>query len=212
MKVLELIDEVHRRVPEAAPFGTRCKVTATVTTAQGRHAVAVAARIDAHGRRWEQYWCDDVRVERSILLRLTCAESECPHAIQVRMQWIAFHSRGPAKTPRVQLWPRPLVEESEVVVGRQRFVARPARFPCFTPCPHDAHPPLMIEKKGFDLFEEGACLGGGVVEIGGVKRPRIPTVRAAEAYVLARHLESLAALGVARETSRPDQGPNQQAG
>ena len=35
---------------------------------------------------------------------------------------------------------RPLVAEISVAVGPQRATARPARFPCFTPCPHGAHP------------------------------------------------------------------------
>ena len=99
--------------------------------------------------------------------------------------------------------------EVPVVVGRQHFVARPGRFPCFTPCPHGAHPPLRIDKSGFDLFENGTCLGGGVAKVGGVLQPRIPTVRAAEAFVLARHLETLAALGKAADSSRLKPGPTE---
>ena len=97
--------------------------------------------------------------------------------------------------------------EVAVTVGHQRFTARPARFPCFTPCPNGAHPPLTIEKRGFDLFDDTSCLGVGVTESRGVRRPRIPTVRAAEAYVLARQLETLAALGAARDASRGRPGP-----
>ena len=67
---------------------------------------------------------------------------------------------------------------------------------------------MTIEKAGFDLFEEGACIGGGVDKANGVTRPRIPTLRAAEAYLFARRLESLAALGAARQSS----GPSREAG
>jgi hypothetical protein len=206
MNVLQLLDEVRRRVPEGAPFGTRCKLACRVTTSQGVHEAAAAARIDARGHRREQFWCDGLRVERAILLRLTCAEGECPHAKQVRAQWAEFRGRSTAVAP-----PRPepnhsLVAEVAVTWGHQRLTARPARFSCFTPCPHHAHPPLTIEKTGFDLFDDGVCIGGGVTESGGIRRPRIPTVSAAEAYLLARQLETLAALGAARDSAHGRQG------
>jgi hypothetical protein len=211
MNVLNLIEEASRRVPTTAPFGTRWKGSCTQTTPHAAYNVAVAARIDARGRRREQFWCDEVRVERAVLLRLTCREAQCPHAIEVRAQWLVFHRRGPARALRPTLRPEPLIADIPVTVGRHHIVARPARFACFTPCPHGAHPPIAIDKTGFDLFEEGVCLGGGVVNLGGVLHPRIPTVRAAEAFVLARHLEALAALGQAADSSRPDRGGSREA-
>lgn len=212
MNVPQLIDEVRRKVPLGAPFGTRWKTSSTLTIVQGTHTVAAAARIDARGQRREQFWCDGVRVAEPVLLRLTCAETECPHAIGVRAQWQAYHRRGmAAKGPLETPGPRLLMMEASVTVGCHNVTARPARFPCFTPCPHGAHPPLTIEKTGFDLFEEGACLGGGVVEADGVRQPRIPTVRAAEAFVFARHLEALAALSAASDSSRANKpGPGHQ--
>jgi hypothetical protein len=96
--------------------------------------------------------------------------------------------------------------EVSVTLGSQHFVARPARFPCFTSCPHRAHPPLRIDKSGFDLFEDGTCLGGGIARQNGVLQPRIPNVRAAEAFVLARRLEALAALRKAADSSRLKRG------
>jgi hypothetical protein len=212
MNVLDLDEEAHRRVPATAPFGTRWKGTSQVTTPHGAHTVAVAARIDARGHRREQFWCDEVRVERGVLLRLTCKETECPHAIEVRAQWLAFHRRAPARAPRASMSPQPLTADIPVTVGRHHIVARPARFPCFTHCPNDAHPPLNIDKSGFDLFEEGVCVGGGVTVLGGVLRPRLPTVRAAEAFVLARHLEALATLGKATDSSRPGPGRTRDPG
>ena len=153
MNVPQLLAEVRRQVPMDAPIGTRWKGTSVVTLPEGGHHVAAAARIDVQGRRREQFWCDDSRVERAVLLRLTCTERECPHATQVRAQWAAFHRRDgavPRPSPRSS---RPLMEEVTVTVGWQRFTARPARFPCFTPCPNGAHPPMTIEKAGYDLFD-----------------------------------------------------------
>ena len=94
MNVPQLVEEVRRQVPLEAPFGTRWKGTSVITTPESAHHVAAAARIDAQGRRREQFWCDGLRVDLAVLLRLTCTERECPHAKQVRAQWIAFHRRG----------------------------------------------------------------------------------------------------------------------
>lgn len=208
MNVPQLLDEVRHRVPEDAPVGTRWKLASVVTLPQGVHHVAAAARIDPQGRRREQFWCDEVRVEQAVLLRLTCSEGECPHAVQVRAQWATFHGRGRVAPRPAAPVPRPLMAEVAITVGGQRFTARPARFPCFTPCPNGAHPPMTIEKSGFDVFDDSQCLGGGVTEVDGVRRPRIASVPAAEAFVLARHLEAQAAVGRARDTSRAGPGPS----
>jgi hypothetical protein len=207
MTVLELIADVQRQVPADGPCGMRGRATATVSTPHGPHVVAVAARIDDKGRRREQFWCDGVRVERSALLRLTCGEAECPQARAVHAQWLEFHRRAPPRAAGSPPGPAPLIADIPVVIGHHRCVARPARFPCYTPCPHGAHPPMWMHKTGLDLFEDGVCLGGGLAaDARGVMRPRLPTVSAAEAFVLARHLEALAALGEARESSRLSDG------
>lgn len=198
MNVTQLLDQLHRQVPLHAPFGTRWKGSAAVATHEVAHRVAAAARIDPQGRRREQFWCDGLRVERAVLLRLTCAEVECPHVQQVRAQWANFHRRGGAAAGPKALQPQPLMAEVAVTVGHQRFTARPARFPCYTPCPNGAHPPMTIEKNGFDVFDETGCLGGGVTESQGVRKPRIPSARAAEAYVLASYLEAMVAVRHAR--------------
>lgn len=213
MNLPDLLDELHRRVPEDAPIGTRCKLASIVQAPGGAHQVAVAARIDAQGRRREQFWCDDVRVERPLLLRLTCPERECPHAVQVRAQWEAFLRRGRVTVAR----PKPLrvqdpAAEITVRAGGLSFTARPARFPCFTPCPHGAHPPMTIDKTGFDLFDDGGCVGGGVTETQGVRRPHLPTLHDAQAYVRVRQLEARATIDQARESSRGRPGSASGAG
>lgn len=211
MNVLQLIDEVRRQVPDGAPAGTRWHATSVVATAHGPHTVEVTARIDAQGRRREQFWCDGTRVEQHVLLRLTCAEVECPHAVAVRAQWQARHPQDPAKVPAARAAQRSLMQEIPVNVGGHQLVARPARFPCLTPCPHKAHPPLTIDKTGFDLFEDGHCLAGGVMDLNGVRKPRLPSVVAAEAFVLARQIETRVALGEAIQSSRPKRGRKRKA-
>jgi hypothetical protein len=63
----------------------------------------------------------------------------------------------------------------------------------------------MIEKTGYDLFEHGVCVGGGLMRSGDSARPRLPTLAAAHAFVLARHLEALAMLGRVRAGPASDE-------
>lgn len=198
MNVHELVADMERHVHEGARVGTRHRAQGLVTAGPTTHAVVVAARIDPTGRRRDQYFCDDVRVPLQVLLRLTCAETECPQALAVRAQWRQFHRRGnsgptcrnPGSPPL-----RPPFSEFEIVAAGHRCIARSAQFNCFGPCPNHAHPPLWIVKSGFDLFEEGVCVGGGVSTTDGISRPRLPSVEAAKAYLLARQLEASAILG-----------------
>ena len=195
-------------MPIGAAFGVRWRGSARVVVAGVVHEACVAARIDHKKRRREQFWLDGVRVDRSVLLRLTCAEAECPHAKGVRAQWDAFHRRAPGpKTQPMQA--RPLIEEVALRVGHQECLARPARFNCFTQCPNRAHPALLIEKTGFDLFEQGVCVGGGLVRSADGVRPRLPTLDAAKAFVLARHLEAMVTLSRVRS---PDPGADDRPG
>lgn len=204
MNVHELIADAERHVPENAPFGVRHRAQGIITTGDTPHHITVAARIDAQGHRRDQYFCDGTRVPRHVLLRLTCAETECPQAQAVREQWTRFQRRGTASPQRHSGPPhvRPLMSEVEVAAAGHRCVARPARFNCFGPCPNQAHPPMWIEKTGFDLFEDGACVGGGILSAGGTSRPRLPSIEAAQAYLLARRLEALAALDAAVTRTR----------
>ena len=202
--VLQLVREARQQVPLGAPFGVRWRGVVDVAVAATTHQVIVAARIDHKGRRREQFLLDGVRVDKSVLLRLTCAETECPQVTFVRAQWDAFHRRTRRqKTQLLQV--RPLIDEHPLVVGNQQCTARPARFTCFTHCPNRAHPALLIEKTGYDLFEHGVYVGGGLVKSGDGARPRLPTLEAAKAFVLLRQLEARATLDRIRAAgSGPD--------
>ncbi len=197
MQVHELVQQLADSVPEGAPPGTRRRVAGRVDTGPQPHAVVAEARIDAQGRRRERWYCDGVRLLRHELLRLTCAETECPQAMALRAQWAAFRGLGgaagagkPAAAPAA----RPLMQEVPISVAGHQCVARPASFRCFTPCPNGAHPALWIDKQGYDLFEEGRCIGGGLRSVDGISRPRLASVQAAEAYLLGRQFEARAVL------------------
>lgn len=202
--VLQLIREAKQKVPLGAAFGVRWRGVAQVVLPGVSHQVSVAARIDHKRRRREQFTLDGVRVDRSVLLRLTCAETECPQAKAVRAQWDAFRRRPPRpRLPPPQA--RPLIEEFALLVGGHQCSARPARFTCFTHCPNRAHPALLIEKTGYDLFEDGVYVGGGLQQCGDGARPRLPSLEAAQAFVLARQLEAQATLSRLRAGTGPDE-------
>lgn len=212
MNVSDIIDEIARRLPRAdepPPAAWRAapqRIEADVTTELGVHRVAIDARVDTQDRLRERYWCDGIRLQRHELLRLTCPEAECPQSRALRDQWQAFlrqrsgrpvaARRTVANGYRAGL---PLVTEHPLHVAGRSCTARPATFRCFTSCPNKAHPPLWLDKRGFDVFEGGVCIGGGSAPgatVDGVTttNPRIPTLQAAEAYVLARTLEVSALL------------------
>ena len=205
MHVRRLLEELARTVPATARVGTRRHIEASVPTALGRLRVAGDARIDPAGRRREQFWCNGARLHRHELLRLTCPESDCPQARAVCSQWQAFERRrrcaaSPARRDAGAVGHETSPVEHELTVAGHRCVARPALFRCFTSCPNGAHPPMWIDKRGYDLFEDGVCVAGGSTAVDGRlrapgrTRPRIPDLPSARAYLLARSFEAAALL------------------
>lgn len=200
--VPELMSEAERQVPVDARPGTRHRAAAVVATAQARFAVEVVVRIDHRGRRRAQHFCDGVRLPHALLLRLTCAETACPEARAVQARWAAHHGRAApaaARDAAQTIAARPLIDEWPLSgASGLACVARPARWPCFTACPNGAHPPMCVEQAGFDLFEDGGCVAGGLaVGADGRERPRLPSLAAAEGWLRARALEARALIDAA---------------
>jgi hypothetical protein len=216
MNVSDMIEEMASWLsraggPVAASSRPAChRIEADVRTERAVHRVALEGRVDAHGRVRERFWCDGIRLQRHELLRLTCPEAECPQSRALREQWQAFLQRRGRAGGRVGALRAggpghptgmPLLTEHPLQVAGRSCSARPATFRCFTACPNRAHPPLWLDKRGWDVFENGVCLGGGLAPSttrDGVTttQPRLPTLQAAEAYVLARTLEVSALLAL----------------
>jgi hypothetical protein len=206
MTVHQLAEALAQRAPQHAPPGTRERAEATFTMGGATRRVVGEVRVDARGRRRERWWCDGTRLQWHELLRLSCPEAECPQAQAVWAQWIRFHQRGrptgaaqpPQAAASLPAATAALVQEVPVAIAGHHCIARPARFSCFTPCPNRAHPPLWIQKRGWDLFEQGRCVAGGLrAHDDGTARPLLPSLQAAEAYVWARHLEAQAIVSAA---------------
>lgn len=127
-----------------------------------------------------------VRMERKTLLTLVCPEQSCPCRGNLLAKWrqhqgIAIPAAPP---PRFRPMARPLFEEVEIRANGRCCHARPASFRCLTPCPHAAHAAIPMQKTGWDLFEAGRCIAGGVLKNPetGLSAPLLPTLEVAQTW------------------------------
>ena len=128
-----------------------------------------------------------VRMERKTLLTLVCPEQSCPCRVAALAQWEQHQGIviPAAPQPRFQPMARPLFEEVEIRANGRSCQARPASFRCLTPCPHAAHAAIPMQKAGWDLFQAGRCIAGGVrknLETG-LSAPLMPTLEAAQSWL-----------------------------
>ena len=105
-----------------------------------------------------------VRMERKTLLTLVCPEQSCPCRVASLAKWKQHQAIviPTAPPPRFQPVARPLFEEVEIRANGRSCQARPASFRCLTPCPHSVHAAIPMQKTGWDLFEAGRYIAGGV--------------------------------------------------
>lgn len=132
-------------------------------------------------------------MERKALLMLVCPESACACRAAIDEKWRVYQGEAVSmRTTTQDEWkPRPLFEEVILSVGSRNCIARPAWFQCLTPCPHGAHPPKPMRKAGWDIFEHGAYIGGGVVPsaANGALVPMLPTIDLARAWLTSQGSE-----------------------
>jgi hypothetical protein len=84
------------------------------------------------------------------------------------------------------------MEEVPVDAAGHRCVARPASFECRTPCPAGAHAPEVLRKPGWDLFEDGVRIAGGLCTDAatGASRPRFCTPTEARQWLDAQQAKT----------------------
>lgn len=152
--------------------------------------VEVFARLSHSGAVRLGYSYCGVRMERKPLLMLLCPETACPCHTAIHEKWRDHQGEtSPARSAAPNEWTvRPLFEEVVLSAGSRSCVARPASFKCLTPCPLGAHSPRPMEKAGWDLFEGGTYIAGGVMPnaLNEALVPMLPTIDAARAW-LASH-------------------------
>jgi hypothetical protein len=192
-----VIDELEARVRGRLPLGARAGTRVRAAEALRGHEIEVVYRIDRREQRVINHFCDGARMSRATLLTLLCPEAACAQAKAVREQWRLFIGKPQRRAPArvLPLRPAPLMEELPIECAGHRCVARPASFECLTPCPMSAHEPRVMHKGGWDLFEDGISIAGGlcVDDHQGASRPRFESLADAQQW-LATHQASTRAL------------------
>jgi hypothetical protein len=128
--------------------------------------VRVSHGVDRKGEPAFRYWFDATRVDRSVLLKLICKESLCPRHQETLAKWCKFSGLTMAKASKQTKTPvhiDKLEVEQHIVLGGKSYFARPAKLSCKWNCPVGAHPPVVLQRDGWDVFSaEGKCLAGGL--------------------------------------------------
>lgn len=191
-----VIDELEARARGRLPLDARAGTRVRAAEVMDGHEVAVIYRIDRKGRRVINYFCDGARMSRATLLMLLCCEAACPQAKAVRQRWRSFIGQPERRaSARVMpLRPAPLMQEIAIDGAGHHCVARPASFECLTPCPLRAHAPQLMRKSGWDLFEDGVWVAGGlcVDSHDGAARPRFESPADAQQWLATHQARTMA--------------------
>ena len=130
------------------------------------HLVRVSHGLDRNGQPAFRYWFDATRVDRGVLLTLVCKESLCPKHQETLEKWCKFAGQPVTKLVKAAeaiTHIEKLDIESQIIVGDKTYMARPAKLLCKWTCPLGAHPPVVLQRDGWDVFNvEGKCIGGGL--------------------------------------------------
>jgi hypothetical protein len=156
--------------------------------------VEVRARALSTGRELLGYSYGGIRLERTVLLQLLSFDTTCPHCQQTQANWNSFcgisKEKPKAKQPSLQF--RHLVEEKVIQAAGRTCIARPASFQCKTRCPVDVHAPAVVKKHGWDLFEGGLYVAGGLVSDTETRNqaPALPNLEAATKWLTSTAFET----------------------
>ena len=158
-----VIEQLEAQVRAELPAEARAGARARAAVVRDGQEIEVVYRVDRNGKRVFNYSYAGARMERQVLLMLLCTEGACPKAKKAQQRWRAFngHVERPASSRVAPLRFVPLIEEVTMNASG-KCVARPAWFECLTACPVGAHAPQLLRKSGWDLFEDGVWLAGGL--------------------------------------------------
>ena len=159
-----MIEQMEARARLQLAESENAKARVIIAEIHHNKAVTVCARLLKSGRQILGYSYDGIRLERLTLLQLLCTETDCPHCQKTQANWRSFRGIvSPApRTVRSSYQFSHLSEEVPVVAGERTVMARPAVFQCKTACTIRAHAPAIVRKLGWDLFDGGAYIGGGL--------------------------------------------------
>ena len=182
-----MIEHLENEVRDELEASRHGQTRAVAVMHVNGNRLEVLGRIGPSGGIRLGYSYCGVRMERKTLLTLVCPEQSCPCRVASLAKWrqhqaIAIPTAPP---PRFQPVARPLFEEVEIRVNGRSCQARPASFRCLTPCPHSVHAAFPMQKTGWDLFEAGRYIAGGVLKNPetGLSAPLLPTLEAAQTWL-----------------------------
>lgn len=181
-----MIEHLEHEVREELESSRHGQTRAVAIMHVNGDRLEVLGRIGKGGAIRLGYSYCGVRMERKTLLTLVCPEQSCPCRAASVAKWQQHQGIviPAASQPRFQPMARPLFEEVEVRANGRSCQARPASFRCLTPCPHSIHAAIPMQKAGWDLFEAGRCIAGGVLKNPetGLSAPLLPTLEAAQSW------------------------------
>lgn len=216
MWLKDLEQALRAELPEPALVGRR--VSRCCQLAQWGE-LTVQLRVARDGDLRFTYTLAGLSLERAALLMLICTEAHCAQAQAVKARWAerqqatpmagagplqsaARKAAVPAGLGFRPLQVQPLMQEAHFEVAGHHCTARPATWPCLRHCPVQAHEPVTVNLPGWDLFENGVWLAGGVVDAaaeGGCgQRPRFQTLQDAQDWMRSQQHSAQAALAAIR--------------
>lgn len=160
-----------------------------VTSDHQGAAIEIRARRRRDGASALCYSYAGVRLERSDLLFLVCPQTACDRSRCAKQLWRA---RDPANAglnhAPIRRIPRSDFSEkaslfAEVPLNGGTCVARPATFAVTLACPANAHQPVLMQMKGWDVFKDGKYLEGGLSQAHGFSSPKFVDLESAVAWV-----------------------------
>jgi hypothetical protein len=185
-----MIEQMEAQARHQLAASIAAKPKASVVALHKGHAIEIHLRVLGTSKELFGYSYDGIRLERSVLLQLLCTETACPQCQRTRANWNAFRGIS-CVTRRVAQSGyqfRHLVEEVSIEAAGRSCVARPAAFQCRISCPAKAHAASVVRRTGWDLFEEGRYVAGGLTTNPKTleQEPALPTIDVATAWLAAR--------------------------
>ncbi len=129
-------------------------------------SVRVSFGQNRKGEPTYRYWVDSARVTREVMLAVLCNESICPwhqDTLAQLRQFVGKAQPAPAQRKKAAMHITALQQECLLEVDGKAYAARPAKLSCRWQCPVGAHPPMVLQREGWDVFNmDGSYVAGGL--------------------------------------------------
>lgn len=179
-----MIEQMDEQARLLLAESTWKKPQARIAADHNGNAIVVCARLLSGGKMVLGYSYGGVRLRRNVLMQLLCTATACPRCQGTQANWNVFLGIASAKirTGPQTFQFRHLAEEVVLDVNGRSCAVRPATSQCFTVCPVKVHAPEVVRRAGWDLFEGGKYIAGGLIADPATKMqtPTFPTIEAAK--------------------------------